>query len=231
MPDRPADFRRDYRLHLQIGAALALALSLAAFSVPTPEPEAPVVREEPEVPLDLIDILPTNPTPPPPPPPPAQPPPVEVSDDVVEQETVAALEIDMQDFTVPTGPPAPPIAPPPPPVQPQTPPAIEETIPEDDEPFVAVEEPPVLIGGLADLQSRVEYPEMARRVGVEGTVYVHFIVEKDGSVGNLSILRSPNDLLSEAALEAVAASQFIPGMQRGRAVRVRFTLPVKFVLR
>ena len=231
MPDRPADLRRDYRLHLQIGAAFALLLTLAAFTVPTPEPEVPVVIAEVDVPVDLIDVVPTNPTPPPPPPPPAQPPPVEVSDDVVEQETVEALDINLEDFTVPSGPPAPPIAPPPPPKQIEAPPVVEDPIPETDEPFVAVEDPPVLIDGLAGLQSRVTYPEMARRIGIEGMVYITFVVEKNGSVTDLAVLRSPNDLLSEAALEAVAASRFIPGKQRGRAVRVRFTLPVKFVLR
>ena len=231
MPDRPADLRRDYRLHLQIGAALALVVTLAAFTVPTPEPEAPVVASEVDVPVVLTEIVPTNPTPPPPPPPPAQPPPVEVSDDAVVDETVEALEIDLNEFTVPTGPPDLPIAPPPPPKKEEAPPVIEDPIPETDDPFVVVEDPPVLIDGMAGLQSRVTYPEMARRIGIEGTVYIQFVVERDGSVTEPTVVRSPNDMLSEAALQAVTASRFIPGMQRGRAVRVRFTLPVKFVLR
>ena len=232
MPDRPADLRRDYRIHLQIGAALALVLTLAAFTVPTPEPEAPAVVADADVPVDLIDVVPTNPTPPPPPPPPAQPPPVEVPNDAaVENETVEALEIDFETLTVPTGPPAPPVAPPPPPKRIEAPPVVEDPVPETDDPFVAVEEPPVLIDGLAGLQRRVTYPEMARRADIEGTVHIQFVVERDGSVTDLTVLRSPNPMLSEAALEAVAASRFIPGMQRGRAVRVRFTLPVKFVLR
>ncbi len=97
--------------------------------------------------------------------------------------------------------------------------------------FDVVEQEPVLIGGVEGLRARVEYPEMARQAGVEGTVYVQFIVDETGRVLDPVAIRSPNDLLTNAAIQAVLESEFVPGQQRGRAVRVRFTVPVKFQLR
>ena len=121
-----------------------------------------------------------------------------------------------------------------------------------DEVYEVVEQEPELIGGLVGLQNRVEYPEDARRAGVQGTLYVQFVVRSDGAVSESRIVRAqprvPRDLiaedgmltpegreavdqLAEAALRAVDGSRFVPGMQRGEPVSVRYTLPVRFVLR
>ena len=96
--------------------------------------------------------------------------------------------------------------------------------------FEVVEHAPELIGGVAGLQERVEYPDMARQAGVEGTVFVQFVVDERGRVLDPVAIRSPNDLLSRAAIEAVRTCEFVPGRQRGVPVRVRFTIPVKFQL-
>lgn len=101
--------------------------------------------------------------------------------------------------------------------------------------YETVEVNPVLIGGIAGLQQRIVYPEAARRAGVEGRVFVQFIVDEQGDVqdATCAIIRgeAPNPLLCEAGRAAVLGSQFTPGMQDGRAVKVRFTLPVDFKLR
>ena len=97
--------------------------------------------------------------------------------------------------------------------------------------FDVVETQPELIGGLPALQARVEYPEFARRARIEGQVVVQFVVDERGNVVDPVVLRSPNDLLSEAALKAVRESRFTPGQQRGRPVKVRFAVPVTFRLR
>lgn len=89
---------------------------------------------------------------------------------------------------------------------------------------------PELIGGLGKLQSRVAYPEGARRDGVEGTVVVEFVVDEAGRVTDPVVTQSPDPRLTEAALAAVRASRFTPGRHRGRPVRVRFGLPVTFRL-
>lgn len=89
---------------------------------------------------------------------------------------------------------------------------------------------PELIGGLAALQAAAVYPEDARAEGVEGQVVVQFLVQADGSITDATILRSPDDRLSAAALDAVRQMTFTPGKQRGRSVRVRFAVPVTFRL-
>lgn len=100
-----------------------------------------------------------------------------------------------------------------------------------DGPFEVVEVQPELIGGLEALQARVVYPEAARIDGAEGQVIIQFVVGTDGLTRDLEVLRSPDERLSEAALEAVRASRFKPGRNGGKPVAVRFALPVTFRLR
>lgn len=99
-----------------------------------------------------------------------------------------------------------------------------------DEVYEVVEQQPELIGGLEGLQQRIRYPREARDAGIEGRVFVQFVVDELGRVTDAIVTRSPSDVLSEAALEAVRGSRFRPGMQRGRPVKVRFVLPINFAL-
>ncbi len=96
--------------------------------------------------------------------------------------------------------------------------------------FEVVDEQPVLIGGMTGLQARVVYPQSAKDDGVEGQVILQFIVNEEGAVEDARVMRSPDERLSEAALEAVRTSRFEPGRQRGRAVKVRFAVPITFRL-
>ena len=89
---------------------------------------------------------------------------------------------------------------------------------------------PELIGGLAALQERVEYPEFARRAGIEGQVVVQFVVTETGGVVDPVVLRSPHDMLTEASIAAVRGLRFEPGREDGEAVPVRFAVPVTFRL-
>ncbi|MEM7786921.1 MAG: TonB family protein [Bacteroidota bacterium] len=102
--------------------------------------------------------------------------------------------------------------------------------PQAPEIFEVAEVQPQLIGGLPGLQSRIVYPAEAREAGVEGVVVIQFVVNEQGRVTDPRILRSPDGRLSEAALAAVRASEFEPGMQRGQPVKVRFAVPVTFRL-
>jgi protein TonB len=109
----------------------------------------------------------------------------------------------------------------------------EET---EDEIFVIVEDMPKFRGGDINkfrewVQKRVRYPELAAENGIQGRVFISFVVETNGNVSNVTITRSVDALLDEAAKEAVAASpRWEPGMQRGRPVRVRYSIPIIFQL-
>ncbi|MDX1530874.1 MAG: TonB family protein [Rhodothermales bacterium] len=94
-----------------------------------------------------------------------------------------------------------------------------------------VDQPPELIGGLEGLTRQVRYPELARRAGIEGTVCLQFVVDEDGGVRDVEVVRSAHRLLDEEAVRAVRAAAFRPGVQDGEPVAVRFTLPVAFRLR
>lgn len=233
-----ADTRSKYRLYQEIGLVLALGVTILAFTIPTSSSDTVVQTTMENEIIEVEDIEQTEIVAPPPPPPPAPPPPREVPDSAeIEEEIIEAIDLDLSaEIAVPIAPPAPSAPPPPPPPAPTTPaepPPPPPPSPEPSEPevFEVVEQAPVLIGGIEGLRERVEYPDMARQAGVEGTVYVQFIVDEKGRVLNPVAIRSPNELLSRAAVEAVQTSEFVPGMQRGIPVRVRFTVPVKFQLR
>ncbi len=108
--------------------------------------------------------------------------------------------------------------------------ALAQELPAEPEIFEVVEEKPELIGGLAALQGRVVYPEMARRAGIEGKVFVQFVVDEKGVVTEAYGVRCPDPLLCEAGIQAVRESRFTPGRQDGVPVKVRFTLPIDFKL-
>lgn len=96
--------------------------------------------------------------------------------------------------------------------------------------FVIVEERPELIGGMRALQKTRKYPAKAREAGIEGRVFVQFVVDEEGKVRNPSVKRGVHRLLDQAALAAVRQMRFRPGKQDGKAVRVRMSLPVTFRL-
>lgn len=113
-------------------------------------------------------------------------------------------------------------------------PPEEEAIVEA-EVFLIVEEQPEFPGGdAARIQyfaSETKYPQLAKENSVQGIVYVSFVVEPDGSVSNVTILRGIGGGCDEEAVRVVKQMPaWKPGKQRNRPVRVRFTLPVRFTL-
>ena len=79
--------------------------------------------------------------------------------------------------------------------------------------------------------SELKYPKKARRKGIEGKVVVKFVIEKNGEVGEASVVTPVSPLLDEEALRVVQAMPpFRPGTQRGKPVRVMFHLPFNFAL-
>lgn len=213
--DEKADLRRRYPLYMEIGFILVLALLIVAFRVNwNPESDANwVAPEQEQIEMEEIQQTQQQETPPPPPKPPV---PVEVpNDEVLEEDALdldASLDLD-EPLTQ---------SPPPPP------PAEEEE--EEPEIFVVVEQMPELIGGLAAIQKNIVYPEVAKKAGVEGRVIVQFVVDENGNVQDAEVVRGLGAGLDEVALSAVQKAKFKPGMQRGKPVKVKMSLPITFRL-
>lgn len=207
-----ADLKRTYNITLQVGliAALLFMIGLVRINLYSEPPAPPPIEIQEEVVMEEVQITKQVETPPPPPRPPV---PVEVPNDEIIDDDIVDLDLEF-DLDGPMD------LPPPPP-------------PQDDEEedfFVVVENMPVLQGGLGELQRKVKYPEMARRAGIEGRVTVQFIVNENGQVENPRVIRGIGGGCDEAALEAVKQAKFTPGMQRGRPVRVQYSLPIVFRL-
>jgi len=165
-------------------------------------------------------------TPPPPPPPPA--PEVfeniqQVEDDVeIEEVEMQSLEdddnvtIDVVDLSAASGP-------------------SEEEEAEANQIFTVVEQNPEFSGGEAALmqfiKKNLKYPAFAAENGIQGRVTLSFTVEKDGSIANIEVMRSPAEELSKEAIRVVSSMpKWKPGKQRGKPVRVKYVLPVTFRL-
>lgn len=166
---------------------------------------------------------------PPPPPPPAAPEVIEVVEDEVEvEETVIESTetsqeeeiIEVEDVEV------------------------EEFDDDIDVPFAVIEDVPIFPGceGASDkracfnemiqkhVRKNFRYPEISQDMGVQGKVYVRFVIQKDGSIGGVQLRGPDKNLEGEAARIIGKLPKMTPGKQRGRAVRVPFSLPIIFKL-
>jgi protein TonB len=208
---------------LEIGFIISLTLMLAAFEWRTSDNYLPVLQfNKSEV---IEELLPVNTTQKKPLPPPPVPRPVYTINPVDNNDPVPDdfPKIDAGDN------PDNPI--------PDYLPALPEDKPDpgEDTVFLVVEKMPEFPGGETELYrflgKNVRYPQAAREVGISGTVNIGFVVEKDGSLSSLTILRSPHALLSEEALRVMSLMPaWSPGEQRGKQVRVSFSIPFKFTL-
>src|SRR5664280_1841501 len=103
-----------------------------------------------------------------------------------------------------------------------------------DEPFFLVEVMPSFKGGGLEkfrdwISKRTKYPDAAIVKKIRGTVFLTFIVEKDGSVSNVTVVKGVDPLLDDEAVRAISASpKWTPGLQRGESVRVRYSIPLSF---
>ena len=113
----------------------------------------------------------------------------------------------------------------------------EEEVEEEAIPFALVENKPTVQGGDANtfskwVNSRLEYPEIAKENGIQGRVTLQFTVNTDGSVSDVKVLRGVDSSLDKEAVRVVSSSpKWKPGMQRDKPVRVTYTFPVIFQLR
>lgn len=116
--------------------------------------------------------------------------------------------------------------------------AFKEQEQEEEEytPFVIVEDMPSFQGGDINnfrvwVQQNLKYPDVAAENGIQGRVIINFVVEPSGKVTNVKVVRGVDPSLDKEAIRVVSSSPtWKPGSQRGKAVRVQFTIPIIFVL-
>lgn len=206
---------------LKLGMILSMLFVLFAFQYKVFERVDPVFDRPPDLKLeeDIIDI--TLPKPPAPPPPPDMREIVTAPDDEIKEEYIP--EIDIEAF----------------PNQPVWDlPDIEKVEPEvqeDDLVHIRPEVMPEFPGGeqamYAFLYSQIKYPPLARELNIYGRVFIGFIIEKDGSVSNVHVIRGIGGGCDEEALRAVSnMPRWIPGRMGTQPVRVTYSLPVVFKL-
>ena len=166
----------------------------------------------------------------------APPPPVEVpqvaeiidiveNDEEIEEEEIQSTEDTQEAITGPTGPvvsgPVGPVM------------AAEEG--DEGEVFQVVEQMPEFPGGMDKLMEylskNIKYPSIAQENNIQGRVVVEFVVNKDGSIVEPKVMRSVDTSLDNEAMRVIKSMpKWNPGKQRGKAVRVRYTVPVFFRL-
>ena len=220
-----ADLENKKSTWLLVGYVIVLAFMFIAFEwtkrdikIDTSQAITDLVFEE-----EIIPIT-EQPEQAAPPPPPAAPPIAEtltiVEDDAdVEETTIATSEETNQAVEIK-----------------YVPVAVEEEEPEEQTIFEVVEQMPEFPnGGMAGLMQylskNIKYPTIAQENGTQGRVTVQFVVNKDGSIVDAKVLRGVDPYLDKEAIRVISSMpKWKPGMQRGKAVRVKYTVPVMFRL-
>jgi len=216
-----ADLENKKAIFFQIGLVVTLGLTLLAFEWKSYDKVAndKNSRQAAEV-LEEVVMQTQQNTPPPPPPPQQQTTVLEIVENDAKIENEVSINAESDEKTV---------------VEEYKAPAVEEKEVEETEIFTVVEENPGFPGGdearIQFLQSNMKYPSMARESGIQGKVYVTFVVEKNGNVTDVKILRGIGGGCDEEAIRVVKAMpKWTPGKQRGKSVRVQFNLPIQFTL-
>jgi protein TonB len=199
-------------MFFQIGLAITLLVVLIAFEWKSYDKSNYNLgdlnlddMEEEIIPITRQEVKP----PPPPPPPPEI---IEIVEDEVEIEKELEIEETETDED-----------------------EIVEVEEDDEEFFMVVENMPEFPGGdlglMKFIQKNVKYPAIAKEYNITGKVYVSFIVDKQGKVTNVKIVRGVDKNLDAEALRVVSLlPKYKPGKQRGKSVRVMFTIPINFTL-
>ncbi len=214
-----ADLQNKRALFLEIGLILSLALVILAFSWSQKEKTVVIIEtQEVFVEEEIIEITRQEPKPPTP---------IKqtitvvsdiiniVKDDVVIQEEIDFNEFNEDDILVEDA-------------------DVSEGEYVEDVPFMIVEQMPGFQGGDVGkfrnwVQGQMVYPAIAQENGIQGTVNISFVIEKDGSLSNIVVLKSPDPSLSDEAIRVLKKSpKWTPGKQRGAPARVKFNIPLVF---
>ena len=225
-----ADLTKNSSLYFAIGLASVLLFSWVAIEWKTYEKsafdyEALNVDEEDDEEVPITEQIKT---PPPPPPPPPAPEIIEIVEDEedVEETVIESTETDQEEIVEVVD--------------------VVDDFEDVDVPFAVIEDVPLFPGceKVAKSERRkcfqeqinkhirknFRYPEIAQEMGIQGRVYVNFIISKDGSITNIR-MRGPDKNLEKEAKRIISKlPKMTPGKQRGRPVRVPFSIPISFRL-
>jgi protein TonB len=214
-----ADLGKKTSFFFSIGLLVTMALVLAAFEYrKAGESVADLTQARTDVFEETLEVPPTE-QPPPPPPQVQAPVIVEVPDEEeIEEEINLNLNIEATQET-----------------------KVEEIVvkveePEEtDEIFTIVEESAAPKGGMAAfykyVSDKMKYPPQARRMGIDGKVFVEFVINKDGSISDVRAVKGIGAGCDEEAVRVVqSAPSWTPGKQRGKPVKQRMVLPITFKL-
>lgn len=209
---------------LELGLIASLLIVIGAFSYGTSVRKAPVLQDISQV-VDIEEIIPiTQEAPPEPPKVPVIPQFSEILE-IVDNEIETQDVISFDDTAIDV------------PICEYITDIVDDPVAEEDVPFVLVEQKPTFQGGDANnfrtwVNSKLEYPEIAKENGIQGRVMLQFTVGADGKVSNVKVLRGVDPTLDKEAVRVVSMSpKWEPGRQRDRAVKVTYTFPVIFQLR
>jgi len=217
---KKADLENKRSLFFQIGLIVTLIAVFMAFEYKSYEKLTPdnwntyvdnTVEEKIPITVQEKKVLPL------PPPPRSH---IEIVDDTQDTPDEVVVDVNVTDDTQNADP---------------IPPMQDEPQIIDNTPIAIPQFMPEFPGGLSQLYAfmgkNIKYPQLAKETNIQGTVFVNFIVEKDGSISNVTILRSIGGGCDEEAIRVVQAMpKWKPGMQMGEPVRVSYNLPVKFTL-
>ena len=215
-----ADLEGKKAIFFEIGLVIALALVFFSFNYKSYEKRTInlIQRKAQNVTQEIVPITEQKVKPPPPPPPKAVTQIKIVNNNVKVNDDV---DIDVEANMNPK-------------VADYVPPEEEDSVPEQHI-FMVVEQMPSFPGGMGALMkylaTHIHYPELAKESGIQGRVFINFVVEPDGSIDHVKVLRGIGGGCDEEAIRVVKSMpKWIPGKQRGKPVRVSFNLPVKFTL-
>ena len=224
------DLSKNSNLYFAIGLAVILFISWRAIEWKTYDRtgygyEALNIDDEDDEEVPITEQIKT---PPPPPPPPPAPEIIEVVEDEeeIEETIIESTETDQEEIVEIV--------------------EVEEEFDDVDVPFAVIEDVPIYPGCERVAKSKrrdcfqeqinkhirknFRYPEIAQEMGIQGRVYVNFVIDKDGSITSIR-MRGPDKNLEKEAQRIIAKlPRMTPGKQRGRAVRVPFSIPITFRL-
>lgn len=228
--------RKRYRKTVTVAMIIAFFILMGAVAYPLISSivnKSRIIKEDKSVETEILNAPKEDlpPPPPPPPPPEAQAEKVKFTVPKVVEEDVESGLVTQDDLSAKPNTEAPA-------AEDIKVEEVKEQVIQQEAPkeiFTVVEEQPGYPGGdearVKYLQENIKYPDEAKELGVQGKVFVTFVVEVDGSITDVRVLRGIGAGCDEEAIRVVRnMPKWIPGKQRGVPVRVQFNLPIKFTL-